>query len=232
MGTRFLSATGVAGGRGAARPLGVVHIDTVDSAWAAVAAVRSAIKCRCVECLSNRAQLSDTDPEENNDMTYLCRWPNGDVTAVTAQDPSEAILLLEEVGEARAEWLEECPYFLTHFTLRPSLPADGPYLMGLEEVLAVGRFGDVARSSLWCLYRELDAADNKIEDEKISGDEAKEVIRAAIERERELYSKPKMKQRPGSDSVIATKAWRSKISELKVANHRRRVRLPVPPRNR
>jgi hypothetical protein len=178
---------------GADRPLGVLHIDTVDSVWAAVSAVRRAVRCKCAACLSDRPQPSDTELHEENQVIYLCRWPNGDVTAVAAEDANRAIASLEEVGEARAEWLKECPYFLAHFTLRPNLPVDGPLLSGMEEVLALDRFAGTADSSLWCLYPELNAADTKIADEDLSGDAAREVVLEAIQRERELYSHPKMK---------------------------------------
>jgi hypothetical protein len=39
---------------------------------------------------------------------YLCRWPNGDLSAVSAPNKQEAIFLLDEVGDAQSDWRVSC----------------------------------------------------------------------------------------------------------------------------
>jgi hypothetical protein len=49
--------------------------------------------------------------------TYLCRWPNGDCSVVSARNKDDAISALDEVGSARPEWLRPIDHFVVHFQL-------------------------------------------------------------------------------------------------------------------
>ena len=48
---------------------------------------------------------------------FLCRWPNGDCSIVSARNKDDAICALEEVGSARPEWLRPIAHFMVHFLL-------------------------------------------------------------------------------------------------------------------
>ena len=50
---------------------------------------------------------------------FLCRWPNGDLSIVNAEDEEEAAARLEETGDAEdpAAILVEFPKFMMHFKL-------------------------------------------------------------------------------------------------------------------
>lgn len=46
---------------------------------------------------------------------YICRWPNGDFSAVSAPSMLEAILLLDDVGSASPDQLFAVKEFTVHF---------------------------------------------------------------------------------------------------------------------
>ena len=48
---------------------------------------------------------------------YICRWPNGDFSAVSARDASEAAYLLSEVGPVADAKLFDLANFMVHFSL-------------------------------------------------------------------------------------------------------------------
>jgi len=47
----------------------------------------------------------------------LCRWPNGDLTFVSAPDRNEAIITLDQIGEATEAQLFEANNLFANFTL-------------------------------------------------------------------------------------------------------------------
>lgn len=47
---------------------------------------------------------------------YVCRWPNTDVSFVYADDVNHAIELLDEVGGASPDMLEEAGDFMVDFS--------------------------------------------------------------------------------------------------------------------
>ena len=48
---------------------------------------------------------------------YICRWQNGDFSAVSASSRAEAIELLDEVGNAEVCELFAVKNFMVHFRL-------------------------------------------------------------------------------------------------------------------
>lgn len=48
---------------------------------------------------------------------FLCRWPNGDLSLVSARDRNEAIIILDEIGDATEAELFETNNFFINFTL-------------------------------------------------------------------------------------------------------------------
>jgi hypothetical protein len=54
--------------------------------------------------------------------TYLCRWPNGEFSIVSAKTKADAIELLDEFGNAEQAFLSPMPDCMFDFRLRD----DGP----------------------------------------------------------------------------------------------------------
>jgi len=51
---------------------------------------------------------------------YICRWPNGDFSAVSAVNKERAIELLDEVGNAEGCPISAVKDFMVHFGLKDS----------------------------------------------------------------------------------------------------------------
>jgi isopentenyldiphosphate isomerase len=49
---------------------------------------------------------------------FICRWQNGDFSAVSAASKIEAIALLDEVGNAEVCELFTVKHFMVHFSLK------------------------------------------------------------------------------------------------------------------
>jgi hypothetical protein len=85
---------------------------------------------------------------------YLCRWPNGDLSAVQSKDKDDAIWLLDEVGSASPEYLTRCPNFMVHFRLREIADPD----VGLALSLELENFGEECLEAIDRLYPKLSTA--------------------------------------------------------------------------
>ena len=73
---------------------------------------------------------------------YLCRWPNGDCSAVWARDEQDATLKLDEVGDAEGYAISRLPEFQVHFRLTD------------EGNLELDDFGDETEPAIWrCAIR-------------------------------------------------------------------------------
>lgn len=55
--------------------------------------------------------------EEDETGVYLCRWPNGDCSVVTADTRKAAILALDEWGSARSSFLHPIPSLMADFSV-------------------------------------------------------------------------------------------------------------------
>jgi hypothetical protein len=86
---------------------------------------------------------------------YLCRWPNGDLSAVQSKDKDDAIWLLDEVGSARPAYLSRCSDFMVHFRL--SEIAD-PEVGEAALLLELEDFGEDCIRAINGLYPKLSAA--------------------------------------------------------------------------
>lgn len=73
---------------------------------------------------------------------YLCRWPNGDVSIVNAEDEGEAADRLDEVGDANDESAILIPFpgFMMHLKL-PDEIGENDDLDALRPPLTVESFG-------------------------------------------------------------------------------------------
>lgn len=48
---------------------------------------------------------------------FLCRWPNGDLSIISAKDRNAAIIILDEIGDATEAELFETNNLFINFTL-------------------------------------------------------------------------------------------------------------------
>jgi hypothetical protein len=55
---------------------------------------------------------------------FICRWQNGDFSAVFARNKESAILKLDEVGDAELGELFPVKNFMVHFKLKEDIPDD------------------------------------------------------------------------------------------------------------
>jgi hypothetical protein len=79
-----------------------------------------AISCRSegVPSESDQPELSSKDElDEGGSDTYICRWPNGDFSIVTASSKRDAIIALDEWDAASPEWLTPMDTCLIDFRL-------------------------------------------------------------------------------------------------------------------
>jgi len=104
---------------------------------------------------------------------YICRWPNGDFSVVSASDKQRAVELLDEVGNAEGSPISMVRDFMIHFELKDS------------GKLEFERFGEATEGKVmeWG-YPLLDAALAKIADQTLTEGERANAIREAVAAER------------------------------------------------
>jgi len=117
---------------------------------------------------------------------FMCRWPNGDFSFVSARSKSEAIETLDEVANAEGCPLSVVEDFMVHFRLEE----DGSF--------EHEGFGEVTENTIWKDYPILDETFTRIFEEIKGGQLTREhmrVIGEAVGKERERV-KPKGVQQP------------------------------------
>lgn len=109
---------------------------------------------------------------------YLCRWPNGDTSLVSAPTKPDALVLLDEVGDAEEAMLTVVPDAMVHLRL------------GKRGGLSIDGFGHTTRSALMDaypvleeLYDQLFAEDDLFDIESPNADQRTRIA-AAVEAER------------------------------------------------
>ena len=120
---------------------------------------------------------------------YLCRWPNGDFSFVSAASKEAAVEALDEVDNAEGCPLSVVRHFMVHFRLAN----DGTF--------EFEGFGEATEETVWTAYPILDqTADRMLEDdpgfELAGGDtpEQEQMIKSAVEAERERVKPRPVKQ--------------------------------------
>ena len=111
---------------------------------------------------------------------FLCRWPNGDCSAVLARNEQDALIKLDEVSNA-----EGCPLVqLNDFQVHFHLTEDGE--------LMLERLGEATEDAIWeFCYPVLDEAKGEIQEEQDALDdstltpEQARRVRGAVRQERE-----------------------------------------------
>ncbi len=116
---------------------------------------------------------------------FMCRWPNGDFSFVSARSKSEAIETLDEIANAEGCPLSVVEDFMVHFRLEE----DGTF--------ELDGFGEVTENTIWKDYPILDETFTRICEEIKGGQLTREhmqVIGEAVGKERERVKAKKMKQ--------------------------------------
>jgi hypothetical protein len=116
---------------------------------------------------------------------FMCRWPNGDFSFVSARDKSKAIEALDEIGNAEGCLLSVVEDFMVHFRLEE----DGSF--------EHEGFGEVTENTIWKEYPILDETLDRVFQE-VKGEpltrEDMQVIGEAVSKERERVKAKKVKQ--------------------------------------
>ncbi|MFN2511328.1 MAG: hypothetical protein ABR568_07770, partial [Pyrinomonadaceae bacterium] len=113
---------------------------------------------------------------------YLCRWPNGDLTVVGAPSKQEAIVLLDEFGNADHADIFQVAEFLADFRLTDR----GEFELSRFGEAADDRIMEKAYPLLWKAMLS-DAAAGLDENSK----EYRKVIHAAVQEERTRLQRTK-----------------------------------------
>jgi len=80
---------------------------------------------------------------------FICRWQNGDFSAANAPSKQEAIVLLDEVGNADVCEIFTVKNFMVHFHLKQEVDdLDQSLPVGLEGPATLQRAGVLSRGSL------------------------------------------------------------------------------------
>jgi hypothetical protein len=168
---------------------------------------------------------------------FICRWQNGDFSAVSAGSREEAIILLDEVGNA-----EECELFtVKDFMVHFSLKREAPDLQSMLPVELEG-FGedthDMLCDHVYPVYKNavLKAVESEPDDKDIPFGEETSALQGlnaalATERQRQWGAKqPEVSDDPAAaqlQKVIHN--YPKAAAERVVKEHRRRQLREMPP---
>ncbi|MEE8350194.1 MAG: hypothetical protein V3R94_11525 [Acidobacteriota bacterium] len=116
---------------------------------------------------------------------YMCRWPNGDFSFVSAPNKQEAVAKLDEIDNA-----EGCPFSVVEdLMVHIRLEEDGTF--------ELEGFGEVTEEVIWKEYPLLDKTLDKVFEE-VKGEpltrEHMEVIGEAVSKERGRVQPQKVEQ--------------------------------------
>jgi hypothetical protein len=129
---------------------------------------------RYVEGYSDCEPGNRESQEEGRMPVYICRWPNGDFSVVSAANRERAIELLDEIGNAEGSPISVIKDFMIHFELKDS------------GELEFESFGEATEGKIieWG-YPLLDDAWAAVASGSLGEDERANVMRQAVAAERE-----------------------------------------------
>jgi len=166
---------------------------------------------------------------------YICRWQNGDFSAVSAPSRADAIHLLDEVGNAEVCDLFPAKNFMAHFHLKESEDVEEMIPVELEE------FGEetygVLSDRVYPVYANavLKAQDDWPDnDEQVTAehlDGALKTLNDALETERTRQweaREPEISTGPDAAYFQKTGDIPKTIAERVVKEHRRRKIIEMP----
>jgi len=120
---------------------------------------------------------------------FLCRWPNGDISIVSARNKDDAIVKLDEIGNADHADLKQLRELLVDFTLKE----DGGLELSDFDSCGFGeRTIDEIMQKAYPMLEETFMSDELHEMEE-GGSEYQSAIRKAVEAERERLKGGKKK---------------------------------------
>ena len=132
---------------------------------------------------STRETADGTPPEGAGDElddydtgVYLCRWPNGDFSVVTADSKRDAIIALDEWAGAHPSQLHPIDRFMADFRLSDDGEIDLTQLSGETH--------EVVWDTCYSALRDLLASDEATDIEGGDKSGVRERVRKAVERER------------------------------------------------
>jgi hypothetical protein len=101
---------------------------------------------------------------------FICRWPNGDFSAVSAASRDEAVELLDEAGNADSAEIFTMKNFMVHFRLKEQVTSAGDGMpVELEE------FGEETMNVVWDrVYPVFDKAFGSVFADPSDSDEARD----------------------------------------------------------
>jgi hypothetical protein len=170
---------------------------------------------------------------------YICRWQNGDFSAVSAVSKSDAIELLDEVGNAEVCELFTVKNFMVHFRLKQETDE-------LDDFVPVELEGfgeetvDILSERVYPAYFKaaITEGENWPDEENASGEDVDAVLRSlnqalVKERTRQWRGKrPKISDDP--DAAHLQKAGLDlpkSMAERTVKEHRHRQFMDAPPKS-
>ena len=109
---------------------------------------------------------------------YICRWQNGNVSAVSAASRENAILLLNEIGNADACELFPVTDFMVHFRLKDEADnIEGASPLELQEF--GGETLDMLFDRVYPVYAKasMDSVEAWTDDESVQSAKVEEVLR-------------------------------------------------------
>jgi hypothetical protein len=147
---------------------------------------------------------------------YICRWQNGNVSAVSAASRENAILLLNEIGNAEACELFSVTDFMVHFRLKDEADnIEGASPLELQEF--GGKTLDMLFDRVYPVYAKasMDSVEAWTDDESVQSAKVEEVLRNL------------------NDALSAerTRQWgaeKAEISDSPEATHLQKVRHDIP----
>jgi hypothetical protein len=166
---------------------------------------------------------------------FICRWQNGDFSAVSAASREEAMELLDEVGNADVADLFTVKNFMVHFQLKAQADrVDDPVPVEIEA------FGDDAYEMLgervYPVYSKVSA--EIVDALPSNGDVPKEMRDTALEKLNEALvtermrkwdsRKPTLSDDPEVAELQKERDTPRPIAEKIVKEHRRRVIAAMP----
>jgi hypothetical protein len=147
---------------------------------------------------------------------YICRWQNGDFSAVNASSRAEAIELLDEVGNAEVCELFTVKNFMVHFRLKEETDEIDDFVPVELEGFGEGT-EDLLCDRVYPVHKKalMESDDDWPDDEEVP----QEKIDAVLKKLNEALSAERTRQ------------WRSKeppISDDPEAAHLQKVGLDIP----
>jgi hypothetical protein len=166
---------------------------------------------------------------------FICRWQNGDFSAVSAASREAAMELLDEVGNADVAEVFTAKRFMVHFQLKKQVDVEDPVPVDLEgfgeetyDILCERVYPVYSKASMR-VHNDLYTNDDVPKQEY---DAALKVLNDALAAERmrnEDSKKPELSDDPDVAKLQELVDVPRPMAEQAVKEHRRRAMSEMPP---